>query len=56
MTAGNGRWPWTRTNGRTADLDGDWRRELRGKIFWLLLAKAVALFLLWFLFFRGGTP
>ncbi len=31
----------------------DWRRELRSKIFWLLMAKGAALFLLWFLFFRG---
>jgi len=37
-----------------ADLEGDWRRELRRKVFWLLLAKAGALFLLWFLFFRGA--
>jgi hypothetical protein len=36
------------------DLEADWRRELRSRIFWILLAKAGALFLLWYLFFRGG--
>lgn len=31
--------------------DGDWRRVLRRKIGWLLLAKLLALWLLWALFF-----
>jgi hypothetical protein len=31
----------------------DWRRELRAKIAWALIAKLFALTLLWFLFFRG---
>jgi hypothetical protein len=29
-----------------------WKRDLRGKIAWALIAKLAALFLLWFLFFR----
>jgi len=36
------------------DLEADWRRELRSKIVWVMLAKAAALFLLWYLFFRGS--
>jgi hypothetical protein len=32
----------------------EWRRDLRGKIAWVLAAKMAALLLLWFLFFRGG--
>jgi hypothetical protein len=32
----------------------DWRRELRAKIAWALVAKLFALTLLWFLFFRGN--
>ncbi|MGA2708515.1 MAG: cytochrome oxidase putative small subunit CydP [Steroidobacteraceae bacterium] len=31
----------------------DWRRDLRSKIAWTLIAKVVALTLLWALFFRG---
>jgi hypothetical protein len=31
----------------------DWRRDLKVKIAWALAAKAVALSLLWALFFRG---
>src|ERR1700683_4235744 len=33
--------------------DGDWRRSLRTRISWALVAKLLALTLLWFLFFRG---
>jgi hypothetical protein len=32
-----------------------WRRELRAKLAWALLAKALALALLWLLFFRGHS-
>jgi len=32
----------------------DWRRELRARIVWTLIAKLFALTLLWFLFFRGN--
>jgi hypothetical protein len=34
----------------------DWRRDLKVKIGWALAAKAVALTLLWALFFRGHAP
>jgi hypothetical protein len=32
----------------------DWRRDLRAKVIWTLIAKLLALALLWFLFFRGN--
>jgi len=31
-----------------------WRRDLRVKITWALVAKLLGLLLLWFLFFRGS--
>jgi hypothetical protein len=31
----------------------DWRRNLRTKLAWALLAKILGLTLLWWLFFRG---
>jgi hypothetical protein len=36
--------------------DRDWRHALKSQISWALLAKLLALSLLWFLFFRGGHP
>jgi hypothetical protein len=36
------------------DSDGDWRRSLRLRIGWALVAKLIALTLLWYLFFRGN--
>ena len=30
-----------------------WRRELGAKVAWILVAKVLALVLLWLLFFRG---
>jgi hypothetical protein len=30
-----------------------WRRDLRAKIIWTMVAKVLALVLLWLLFFRG---
>jgi hypothetical protein len=35
------------------DPAGAWRRELGTKIAWTLVAKVLALTLLWLLFFRG---
>lgn len=35
------------------ELQHDWRRDLRTKILWALLAKVLGLALLWWLFFRG---
>ena len=34
----------------------DWRRDLRSKIAWTLVAKGLGLTLLWLLFFRGHAP
>ncbi len=31
----------------------DWRRDLKAKIAWALVAKLLGLMLLWWLFFRG---
>jgi hypothetical protein len=31
----------------------NWRRDLRTKITWVLIAKLLGLMLLWLLFFRG---
>ena len=36
------------------DLRDDWRRDLKAKISWTLIAKLLALTLMWFLFFRGN--
>ena len=33
-----------------------WRRELRARVAWTLVAKVLALALLWLLFFRGRAP
>jgi hypothetical protein len=38
------------------ELRDEWRRDLRAKVAWALLAKLLALTLLWFLFFRGNHP
>jgi hypothetical protein len=35
------------------DPGGAWRRELGAKIAWTVVAKVLALTLLWLLFFRG---
>lgn len=35
---------------------GDWRRHMRGELFWILLAKLAALTLLWLLFFSAAHP
>lgn len=32
---------------------GAWRRELGARVAWTLMAKVLALVLLWLLFFRG---
>lgn len=35
----------------------DWRRRMRGELFWIFLAKLAALTLLWMLFFSAhGEP
>jgi hypothetical protein len=39
--------------GDQEELQDDWRRDLRTKIVWALLAKVLGLTLLWWLFFRG---
>ncbi len=38
------------------DILRPWRGELTVKILLTLAAKFASLFLLWFLFFRGGRP
>jgi len=40
-------------NINTPEQIGDWRRDLKAKIAWVLVAKVLALVLLWMLFFRG---
>jgi hypothetical protein len=37
------------------ELNGDWRRDLRVKLTWAVVAKLAALTLLWLLFFRGSA-
>jgi hypothetical protein len=39
-----------------SSLPQDWRRDLRRKIAWTLVAKLFALLLLWAIFFRSGHP
>jgi hypothetical protein len=36
----------------TPDQIEDWRRDLKGKITWVLVLKLLGLILLWLLFFR----
>lgn len=37
-----------------ADPRGDWRRHMRGELFWILVVKLGALTLLWLLFFSAA--
>lgn len=36
------------------DERADWRRRMRGELFWILLVKLAALTLLWMLFFSAA--
>jgi len=38
---------------KTPGQTDDWRRDLKAKITWALVAKLLGLILLWFLFFRS---
>jgi hypothetical protein len=41
------------TNASVAGARADWRRRMRGELFWIFVAKLAALTLLWALFFSA---